>query len=141
MRLVCLQLITPQGDEIQRLPLPDVEVADPGEAGAARRPEPARELAALDQRITAALQQEGVSSLLDPLDQRIAISRALLQPDADAAILISLPVQTADNPAPPPELPSGALLLDPESYAFADLFDLEHREDNDEEVDDDASFD
>jgi hypothetical protein len=124
MKPVTLLLATTEGDELGRLPLPDVVVAGPDEIEAARRPRLDQEMADLNDRIRSAIRQEGMEPALNPIDFRIAISRALLELPEGEEILIPIPVREAPVEAEEPEADASGDLLDPEPSLLAGLFDL-----------------
>jgi len=128
MKLISLLLATPEGDELGRLQLGDVAVADAGETGGALRPRLDDEMAQLDERILSAIEQEGMALAMDRIDFRIVVSRALLGDEDPEQIIIRLPVREAtkltnekDPPAAdrPPGDSSSVLdgLFDPDSLA------------------------
>jgi hypothetical protein len=119
MKSICLVLTSPRGDELGRLRLGNVAVAAAGERGATERPSLTAEMEALGDRIQSTMAGEGMTVGLDPVDFRIAISRALLQESDQEEIQIVLPVLQT--------LPADGGVLDPEEPAEGqDPFSLDH---------------
>lgn len=87
---ITLQLLSESGDELGRLRLQTVAVAAPGME--TTRPDLGAQMAQLNERLVLALAQEGMTPILDPVGVRIAVSRGLLSPVGDEA-LIPLPVR------------------------------------------------
>ena len=127
MKSISLILMTEKGDEVGRLHLPEVQVAAAGEVGIAPvRPQLLEQMEEVYAHIHCTLTAEGLEVALEPLDMQIAVSRALLGPDDEESVLISLPIRElspdgvdstdqSDKPAPTPEDPD-----------WADLFDLDN---------------
>lgn len=95
MQTINLSLTSPKGDEIGRLRLDDVVVAQPGEAGASERPRLDEAMTHLTDRIGQAVASERMAISLDALDLRIAVSRALMAPTEGDEIVITVPVREA----------------------------------------------
>jgi hypothetical protein len=125
MKLISLLLATPEGDELGRLQLGDVAVADAGEAGGALRPRLDDEMAQLDERILSAIEQEGMALAMDRIDFRIVVSRALLGGEDAEEILIRLPVREATQSTNETDPPSADRPPRDSSSVLDGLFDLD----------------
>jgi hypothetical protein len=91
MPTLTLILTTPSKDEIGRLELDGVAIAEAGTMLDAGGP-PGRQMQELYGKITKAVERESLKPALEPLDLHILVSRTLLQrPSAEGAI-ITLPV-------------------------------------------------
>jgi hypothetical protein len=125
MKLISLLLATPEGDELGRLQLGDVAVADAGETGGALRPRLEDEMAQLDERIRSAIEQEGMALAINQTDFRIVVSRALLGGEDPEQVLIRLPVREAAKPADETDPPSADRPPRDSSSVLDGLFDLD----------------
>src|SRR6266540_2902458 len=98
MRTLCLRLTTNRGEELCRLPLPDVQIASVGEAAAQTEGSWPGELQVLDlyTRIENAVLAEGVELAMESLDFQIGVSKALLGVGGDTSqdgfLIVTLPV-------------------------------------------------
>lgn len=94
-----LQLLNAHGDELGRLPMQTLRLAAAGVETA--HPDLGDQMARTCNRITRALADEGMVPTLDPIDLRLAVSRALLAPGGDGA-RIPLPVRPlGEGPSDP----------------------------------------
>ncbi len=134
MKGVCLVLTTEQGNELGRLPLIDVAVPNPGKVRGTERSERGSGMDDLHQTIREALDQEGLEVILDDLDCRIAMSRALLKENDTDEVLIFLPVREAPDR---PDLPKDEMSEPVRRNGRLDLDDLFNLDDSDGELTDD----
>lgn len=124
MRSIQLRFTSNRGDELGRMPLPDVHVAAAGESGGRASVSPQRQVPELCDRIRRAAEGEGMTIALDELDLQITVSRGLLAPGNHDDVQISLPVRTSK--ADGGNGNTGGRTEDPQNTgtAIADLDDL-----------------
>jgi hypothetical protein len=117
MKPIVLHLTTARGDELGRVSLPNVQVAPEGEASTlAVRPLLIRQMEDLCGRIREVLAGEGVTVAMEEIDLRIAVSLALVAPDADE-VLIPLTVQEGSHAT----RTRTDIVLDEESFSTHDM--------------------
>jgi len=92
MSSLCLSLLTPSGDELARLELENVQLAPPGSSAGSLRHSLQEQMELLCSEIGDALAHHDLRSRLDPLDLKIAVSRALLASAGSEPIVVSLPI-------------------------------------------------
>jgi len=90
-----LALKTSSGQEIKRLPVPDVRIASAGEVKAGEAPRLREQSDWLCARIQAAIETEGLTPVGDALDLAIAVGTAVTAAEDSADVVISLAVKPA----------------------------------------------
>jgi hypothetical protein len=123
MNTLCIELVTPKGDNVGRLPLDDVVIAAPGELTSATKP--GAQMADIYKRIQEVITKERMTLAMRPLDFELAVSRAVLSAHTGDTTTIQLAVQPlkvdepAANRADNPTLPK-----------MDDMFDLNDPKEN-----------
>jgi len=130
MKPISLLLTNERGDELGRMRLATLQVAEQGEQTTRnRRADLAAQMTQLYERLHLALAQEGLEADGDPLDVQISVSRALLSaPPAGEELLIPLPVRTVPAPKSSGRAtasPAARSVPDPDPEEWDDLFDLD----------------
>lgn len=101
MTQIIVSLITAQGDELGRLRLTDVNIAEAGKSSAAARPNLSGQMAQLLSQLSAALTHESMLPTGNSASVKIAVARALMHPSPeDGTATIALPVRFADDARP-----------------------------------------
>jgi hypothetical protein len=96
MKSLILRLLTLNGDELGRLPLPEVHLPEAGASGSTPvRPHLTEQMEALYARIIQAVEAEQMEVALSPIEMQITVSRVLLASDDAAEIVIDLPVRAS----------------------------------------------
>lgn len=113
---VCLLFTTARGDEFGRLPLEDVVMAAAGEI---TESSPTGQMPDIYAHIRTAVEREGLTITLAPMDFEFEVSRALLGAPEGDTLLIRLPVET--QPSPDGTASTGRTPITPHPD---DLFDL-----------------
>lgn len=106
MTQIIVSLLTPQGDELGRLRLADVNVAEAGKSSAAARPNLSGQMAQLLSQLSAALACESMLPTGNSASVKIAVARALMSPSPeDGTATIALPVRFMDGARPAASIP------------------------------------